>query len=73
MSIVSFANDMFLNIMIARFVVEGDLNDQVLLTKLFNLVHFTHVLHLAAQVSINASHYAMNEMLGRFSSPSSFQ
>ena len=33
------------------FIVEGDLNDQLLLARLFELVHFTHVLHLAAQVS----------------------
>lgn len=34
------------------FVVEGDLNNQVLLAKLFGLVRFTHVLHLAAQAGV---------------------
>ncbi|KAI3522508.1 hypothetical protein L1887_00343 [Cichorium endivia] len=38
------------------FVVEGDINDGVLLRKLFGLVHFTHVLHLAAQAGVR---YAM--------------
>lgn len=33
------------------FVVEGDLNDQALLARLFKLAGITHVLHLAAQVS----------------------
>ena len=30
-------------------IVEGDINDMTLLKKLFELVTFTHVLHLAAQ------------------------
>lgn len=38
------------------FIVEGDLNDGPLLTKLFDVVPFTHVLHLAAQAGVR---YAM--------------
>ncbi|KAL6970957.1 UDP-glucuronate 4-epimerase 6 [Sarracenia purpurea var. burkii] len=38
------------------FVVEGDLNDNVLLAKLFDIVPFTHILHLAAQAGVR---YAM--------------
>ncbi|KAJ0673140.1 putative UDP-glucuronate 4-epimerase [Helianthus annuus] len=38
------------------FIVEGDINDTVLLNKLFEVVHFTHVMHLAAQAGIR---YAM--------------
>ncbi|KAK1435337.1 hypothetical protein QVD17_01098 [Tagetes erecta] len=38
------------------FIVEGDLNDVELLTKLFDIVPFTHVLHLAAQAGVR---YAM--------------
>ncbi|KAG2726424.1 hypothetical protein I3843_01G107900 [Carya illinoinensis] len=38
------------------FIVEGDLNDAPLLTKLFDVVPFTHVLHLAAQAGVR---YAM--------------
>eukprot|EP00250_Pteridium_aquilinum_P014317 c21911_g1_i3 orf=84-1094(+) len=34
------------------FIAEGDLNDQHLLAKLFDLVHFSHVLHLAAQAGV---------------------
>ncbi|GLT61002.1 hypothetical protein SLA2020_337380 [Shorea laevis] len=34
------------------FIVEGDLNDGPLLTKLFDVVPFTHVLHLAAQAGV---------------------
>ncbi|KAK8559157.1 hypothetical protein V6N13_098756 [Hibiscus sabdariffa] len=37
-------------------VVEGDLNDAALLAKLFDVVAFTHVLHLAAQAGVR---YAM--------------
>ncbi|GMI83985.1 UDP-D-glucuronate 4-epimerase 1 [Hibiscus trionum] len=37
-------------------VVEGDLNDAGLLAKLFDVVAFTHVLHLAAQAGVR---YAM--------------
>ncbi|XWS35179.1 hypothetical protein CRYUN_Cryun21dG0103700 [Craigia yunnanensis] len=38
------------------FIVESDLNDAPLLTKLFDVVPFTHVLHLAAQAGVR---YAM--------------
>ncbi|KAK1430351.1 hypothetical protein QVD17_13023 [Tagetes erecta] len=38
------------------FIVEGDINDAVLLKKLFEVVHFTHVMHLAAQAGVR---YAM--------------
>ncbi|CAL0333091.1 unnamed protein product [Lupinus luteus] len=38
------------------FIVEGDLNDTLLLSKLFDLVPFTHILHLAAQAGVR---YAM--------------
>ncbi|KAK7247078.1 hypothetical protein RIF29_41955 [Crotalaria pallida] len=38
------------------FIVEGDLNDAALLKKLFDLVPFTHILHLAAQAGVR---YAM--------------
>ncbi|KAK7251208.1 hypothetical protein RIF29_34200 [Crotalaria pallida] len=38
------------------FVVEGDLNDGALLRKLFDVVPFTHVMHLAAQAGVR---YAM--------------
>lgn len=38
------------------FVVEGDINDSVLLNKLFDVVAFTHVMHLAAQAGVR---YAM--------------
>lgn len=38
------------------FVVEGDLNDARLLSKLFDIVAFTHVMHLAAQAGVR---YAM--------------
>ncbi|KAG4923053.1 hypothetical protein GLYMA_18G002200v4 [Glycine max] len=38
------------------FIVEGDLNDTPLLQKLFDLVPFTHILHLAAQAGVR---YAM--------------
>ncbi|KAK3038480.1 hypothetical protein RJ639_029778 [Escallonia herrerae] len=38
------------------FTVHGDINDAVLLNKLFDMVHFTHVLHLAAQAGVR---YAM--------------
>ncbi|MCO5556814.1 hypothetical protein L7F22_064676 [Adiantum nelumboides] len=34
------------------FIVEADLNDQVVLSRLFSLVRFTHVLHLAAQAGV---------------------
>ncbi|KAL6986085.1 UDP-glucuronate 4-epimerase 3 [Sarracenia purpurea var. burkii] len=38
------------------FVVEGDINDAALLRKLFDVVAFTHVMHLAAQAGVR---YAM--------------
>ncbi|XP_057977829.1 UDP-glucuronate 4-epimerase 3 [Malania oleifera] len=38
------------------FVVEGDINDTALLSKLFDVVAFTHVMHLAAQAGVR---YAM--------------
>jgi hypothetical protein len=38
------------------FVVEGDINDGRLLAKLFDVVPFTHVIHLAAQAGVR---YAM--------------
>ncbi|KAL9261943.1 UDP-glucuronate 4-epimerase 1-like protein [Drosera capensis] len=34
------------------FVVEGDVNDAKLLAKLFDIVAFTHVMHLAAQAGV---------------------
>ena len=34
-----------------RYVIRGDINDQGLLSQLFEAIQFTHVLHLAAQVS----------------------
>ncbi|PKI42369.1 hypothetical protein CRG98_037247 [Punica granatum] len=34
------------------FVVEGDINDTRLLAKLFDVVAFTHVMHLAAQAGV---------------------
>lgn len=34
------------------FVVEGDINDSLLLKKLFEVVAFTHVMHLAAQAGV---------------------
>lgn len=38
------------------FIVEGDINDSALLRKLFDVVAFTHVMHLAAQAGVR---YAM--------------
>lgn len=38
------------------FIVEGDINDGALLRKLFEVVPFTHVMHLAAQAGVR---YAM--------------
>ncbi|KAF5729913.1 UDP-glucuronate 4-epimerase 3-like [Tripterygium wilfordii] len=37
-------------------VIEGDINDEKLLKRLFDVVHFTHVVHLAAQAGVR---YAM--------------
>ncbi|KAL3623849.1 UDP-glucuronate 4-epimerase 1 [Castilleja foliolosa] len=38
------------------FIVEGDINDARMLAKLFEIAHFTHVMHLAAQAGVR---YAM--------------
>ncbi|CAN4113310.1 unnamed protein product [Withania somnifera] len=38
------------------FIVEGDINDYKLLVRLFEIVEFTHVMHLAAQAGVR---YAM--------------
>ncbi|XP_042486295.1 UDP-glucuronate 4-epimerase 6-like [Macadamia integrifolia] len=38
------------------FIVDGDLNDAQLLSKLFDIIPFTHILHLAAQAGVR---YAM--------------
>lgn len=38
------------------FIVEGDVNDAKLIAKLFDIVEFTHVMHLAAQAGVR---YAM--------------
>jgi UDP-glucuronate 4-epimerase len=42
------------------FVVEGDINDGELLSKLFDLVKFTHVAHMAAQAGVR---YALENPL----------
>ncbi|KAM3327205.1 UDP-glucuronate 4-epimerase 6 [Capsicum chacoense] len=42
------------------FIVEGDINDSELLQKLFDIVPFTHILHLAAQAGVR---YAMQNPL----------
>ncbi|TYI19515.1 hypothetical protein ES332_A07G169900v1 [Gossypium tomentosum] len=41
------------------FIVEGDINDSALLRKLFEVVAFTHVMHLAAQAGVS-SVYGLN-------------
>ena len=51
------------------FVVEGDLNDAKLLAKLFDVVAFTHVMHLAAQAGVryameNPQSYVHNNIAG---------
>ncbi|KAI0520248.1 hypothetical protein KFK09_007719 [Dendrobium nobile] len=51
------------------FLVEGDINDALLLSKLFDLVTFTHVLHLAAQAGVryamvNPGSYVRNNVAG---------
>ncbi|XP_073285627.1 UDP-glucuronate 4-epimerase 3-like [Primulina huaijiensis] len=38
------------------FIIEGDINDAALLGRLFEIVQFTHVMHLAAQAGVR---YAM--------------
>nr|GEX89066.1 UDP-glucuronate 4-epimerase 1 [Tanacetum cinerariifolium] len=40
------------------FIVEGDINDVRMLAKLFKIVKFTHVMHLAAQAGVR---YAMEK------------
>lgn len=47
------------------FVVDGDINDGDLLNKLFDIVPFTHILHLAAQAGVR---YAMQNPLSYVSS-----
>ncbi|XP_023527337.1 UDP-glucuronate 4-epimerase 3-like [Cucurbita pepo subsp. pepo] len=51
------------------FVVEGDINDSALLKKLFEVVPFTHVMHLAAQAGVryameNPSSYVHSNIAG---------
>lgn len=41
------------------FVVEGDINDADLLRKLFDVVAFTHVMHLAAQAGVRYFYYLL--------------
>ena len=51
------------------FIVEGDINDIALLKKLFEVVAFTHVMHLAAQAGVryameNPSSYVHSNLAG---------
>eukprot|EP01018_Ginkgo_biloba_P014341 Gb_06935 [translate_table: standard] len=51
------------------FIVEGDINDAPLLKKLFDVVPFTHVMHLAAQAGVryamqNPSSYVHSNIAG---------
>ncbi|KAL6311511.1 hypothetical protein AAG906_009895 [Vitis piasezkii] len=51
------------------FIVEGDINDSELLRKLFEVVAFTHVMHLAAQAGVryameNPSSYVHSNIAG---------
>lgn len=51
------------------FVIRGDINDAILLRRLFDMIPFTHVLHLAAQPSIrnakeNPGAYVQNNIAG---------
>lgn len=51
------------------FVVEGDINDGPLLKKLFDVVPFTHVMHMAAQAGVryameNPSSYVHSNIAG---------
>ena len=51
------------------FVIEADINDAALLKKLFDIVHFTHVMHLAAQAGVryameNPSSYVHSNIAG---------
>ncbi|XP_077238225.1 UDP-glucuronate 4-epimerase 1 [Tasmannia lanceolata] len=51
------------------FIVDGDVNDERLLTKLFDIVAFSHVMHLAAQAGVryameNPSSYVHSNIAG---------
>ncbi|ERN07144.1 UDP-glucuronate 4-epimerase 1 [Amborella trichopoda] len=51
------------------FVIEGDINDARLLAKLFDIVAFTHVMHLAAQAGVryaieNPASYVQSNVAG---------
>lgn len=51
------------------FIVEADINDEALLKKLFEVVAFTHVMHLAAQAGVryameNPSSYVHSNIAG---------
>ncbi|XP_047981357.1 UDP-glucuronate 4-epimerase 3-like [Salvia hispanica] len=51
------------------YIVEGDINDGELLAKLFDIVPFTHVMHLAAQAGVrfameNPSSYVHSNIAG---------
>ncbi|XP_016552800.2 UDP-glucuronate 4-epimerase 3 [Capsicum annuum] len=51
------------------YIVEGDINDVTLLKKLFEIVAFTHVMHLAAQAGVryameNPSSYVHSNIAG---------
>lgn len=51
------------------FIVEGDINDSLLLKRLFGLVKFSHVMHLAAQAGVryamkNPSSYVNSNIAG---------
>ncbi|KAF1002337.1 UDP-glucuronate 4-epimerase 3-like [Apium graveolens] len=51
------------------FIVEGDINDMVLVKKLFDVVAFSHVMHLAAQAGVryamqNPSSYVHSNIAG---------
>lgn len=51
------------------FVIEGDINDSTLLNKLFDVIPFTHVMHLAAQAGVryameNPSSYVHSNIAG---------
>ncbi|GER46445.1 UDP-glucuronate 4-epimerase [Striga asiatica] len=51
------------------YIVEGDINDSDLLAKLFDIVKFTHVMHLAAQAGVryameNPSSYVHSNIAG---------
>ncbi|CAN6470095.1 unnamed protein product [Victoria cruziana] len=54
---------------VGLYIVEGDINDSSLLAKLFDVVPFTHVLHLAAQAGVryalqNPSSYIRSNVAG---------